>query len=104
MPREPPTTSTWPAVYLLSPGERRGTSAEDLRRDEAVLGLRRLEADVGDGDLAGVEAARRDGEADLGAVHRDGDVGAHGRAGDLAGRRVHARRDVDRDDRDAGRR
>src|SRR5215467_393489 len=24
MPREPPTTSTWPAEYLLSCGERRG--------------------------------------------------------------------------------
>src|SRR5438477_586701 len=27
MPREPPTTRTWPAVYLLSRDDRRGTSA-----------------------------------------------------------------------------
>ena len=26
MPGEPPTTTTWPAVYLLSSGERRGTA------------------------------------------------------------------------------
>ena len=84
-------------MYLLSRAERRGTSARISGRDEPVLGLRRLEADVRDGDLAGVEATRRDREADLRAVHRHGDVGVHRRARDLAGRRVHAGRDVDRE-------
>ena len=44
----------------------------------------------------------RDREADLRAVHRDGHVGVHRRARDLAGRRVHAGRDVDREHGDAG--
>ena len=76
---------------------------QDLPRDEPMLGLRRLEADVGHRHLAGVEASRRDREADLGAVHRHRHVGVHRRARDLPGGRVHARRDVDGQHRNTGR-
>ena len=67
-----------------------------------MLGLRRLEADVGDRHLARMEATRRDHEADLRAVHRHGDVGVHGHARDLPRGSVRAGRDVDREHGDAG--
>ena len=57
-PREPPTTSTVPAVYLFWLGCLRGTSARIAGGDEPVLGRLRLEPDVGDDDLARSEAAR----------------------------------------------
>src|SRR5581483_8376299 len=71
--------------------------------DEPVLGLRRLEPDVGDVDGARVEAAGRDGEPDLAAVEGDGGGRADGDPRRLAGGRVHARGEVDREDGDAGR-
>ena len=57
--------------------------------------LARLEPDVDDDDVAGVEASRADDETDLAPVHRHGDVRVDRRALDLARRRVHAGRDVD---------
>ena len=67
-----------------------------------MLGFSVFEPDGDDLDLAGVEAARRDQEADLGAVKGDGQVGVDRRARDLAGGGVHPRRDIDRDDGHAG--
>ena len=68
-----------------------------------MLRLRGLEPDVRDDDLARLETAGRDREADLPAVHRHRHVRTDGRALDLARVGVHARGQVDRDDRDAAR-
>ena len=67
-------------------------------------GLDRQEPDVGDDDLAGVEAPGRDVEPDLARVERDGERRVDGGAGDLARRRVDAGGQVDGDDRQRRRR
>ena len=67
-----------------------------------MLGLGGLEADVRDDDVTGVEEARRDREPELAAVEGHRQRRAHGAGSDLAGGRIDARRDVDRDDRRAG--
>ena len=80
-----------------------GPLARDLLEDrcghEPVLRLAWLEPDVGDDDLAGVEAARSDLEADLPAVHRHRERRVDAGAGNLARRRVDPGGQVDRDDR-----
>ena len=78
-------------VGLASPRHR----AQQLDADEPMLGLGGLEPDVGDLDLAGVEASGRDDEPHLAAVERDRRGSVDRRAGDLAGRRVDARGQVD---------
>ena len=60
---------------------------------------RRLEPDVGDHDLAGVRATRRDHEAELSRVERHGEVGLDRLPGDLAGRGVDPGRQIHRDHR-----
>ncbi len=60
-----------------------------------------FEADVRDGHVPGVEAPRRDREADLGAVHGHGHVRLNRRTGNFPGRGVHAGGDVDREHRNA---
>ena len=60
-----------------------------------------LEPDVGHFDLACVEPARGDDEADLAPVEGDRRVGLHRRARDLARRRVDSARHVHGEDRDA---
>ena len=57
-PREPPTTSTAPAVYLLSLSRFARDALEDRPRRRAGAAVSPpFEADVGDVDVAGVEAA-----------------------------------------------
>ena len=98
-PVEPPTTSTEPAVYLLSLGPRRGTSREDSLVDVLVASPARREADVGHLDLPCVETAGRDHETDLAPVERDRRLRLDRGACDLTGGRVDAARHVDREDR-----
>ena len=86
---------------------RRGLLAGDVRerrrRDERVLGpFRQAQADLRDVHRPGVELAGRDREPHLRGAERDGDRRAHRGAGDLAGRAVYPRGDVDRDDGPAG--
>ena len=101
-PREPPTTRTWPDVYLLSRGERRGTSAR-------IAGVTsRCSVSAGSSPMSATTtspARKRPGATarpTFGPCIVTVTSASHRRARDLAGRRVHARRDVDRDDRDAG--
>ena len=75
---------------------------QQLDRRESRCRLAELEADVDDVHGAGVEPPGRDDEADLAPVERDGLVGADRRARDLAGRRVDAGRQVDREHVRAG--
>ena len=72
--------------------------AEDPARDEAVLGLGRLEADVRDDHLAALEATRCDDVPDLAPVHRHGQLRSNRNPGDLARVGVHPGGKVDRDD------
>ena len=72
---------------------------QQRRRRAPHRGLDGREPDVGDDDLAGVEAPGRDVEPDLARVEGDRERRVDGRAGDLAGRRVDAGGEVDGDDR-----
>src|SRR5205809_4212194 len=67
-----------------------------------MLGFRRLEPDLRDLELAGVEPTRSDDEPDLPAVHRHGHIRANCSAGNLSGRCVDTGGDVDRNDGNAG--
>ena len=70
MPGEPPTTRTVPAVNFVSRAARRGHAAQDRCRRAPGSGRDGREPDVGDDDVAGVEAAGRDDEPDLRPVER----------------------------------
>ena len=99
VPGEPPTTSSAPVVNFESPSCLRGTRASSAGSARTACVGRRLEPDVGDHDLAGVRAPRRDDEADLPRVERHGEVGLDRGARDLTGRGVDPGRHIDRDDR-----
>ena len=75
-------------MYFVSPALLRGTQPQDLFGHEPMLRLRLLEPDVRDLDVARMEATRSDDEPDLAAVHRHGELGANGGAGEP--RRVDA--------------
>ena len=98
IPGPPPTTSTDPAVYLLSRGTRAGRAGGCRCRRPAGARLERLEPDVCDLHVGAWIRAGRDPVADLLAVERDRARGLDGCAGHLAGRGVDARRQVDGDD------
>ena len=83
----------------MSLGRLAGDEPEDVRRHERVLRRRVLETDVAHDELAAVEASRRDDVADLRRVERDRHRGPDGGAGDLAGVRIDARWQVDREHR-----
>ena len=82
---------------LLAP--RRGTRRRILESTSACAVSRGSSPMSTTSIAAGVERARRDAQPDLLAVEGHRQRRLDGRAGDLAGRGVDARRHVDRDDR-----
>ena len=96
IPGDPPTTSTEPAVYFVSPGVRRGTSRTISGSTRACSVVRCSSPMSADDDLAGPEPARSHLEPHLAAVERDGHGGIDGFPRHLSGRGVDARRDVHR--------
>ena len=108
-PREPPATSTWPAVNFVDPAPRAGSSSQHAASSMRPTSRLATGAPVGDADVdhphvAGVALARSDPQARLGRVEGRGRAGPHGRALDHAGRGVDAAGDVGRDDAGARRR
>jgi hypothetical protein len=75
---------------------------EHRRRHERVLVRAGAKPDRGDVHRPRMEEAGRDRQPDLRRPEGDGHRRANGRTGHLAGRGVHARRHVDRDDRPPG--
>src|SRR5205085_6273259 len=73
-----------------------GNAPRDLTRDQGMSCVRMLEPDVGDLDLACVQAPRRHRQADFLAMEGDCRRRLHADRGDLACRRVDARGHVDR--------
>ena len=66
-----------------------------VRLDDVDRGRRAVQADVGDGDLAGQLAPRMEQQAGFQGRERHGGIGAHRPRAGLAGEPVRARRDVD---------
>ncbi len=97
IPVEPPTTSTQPALYLLSRAVRRGTSSRTawLTRPFSVSRLSRPMSATS--TLAGVKAPGADRVTHLRRVERHRRGRADGDACHLPGRGVDARRHVDGD-------